>query len=95
VIHVQSSPLSNREEENVDAINVKDPTVGMLNVDQVADRLGLSKQSVYRAAARGTLPSRRWNRKLIFLESDLKQFFHTLPMRPVTQPVSGRKARDE
>jgi excisionase family DNA binding protein len=67
--------------------------VRMLTVPEVAKRLGLKPQSVYRAAARGTLPARRWNRKLIFLASDLNEYIEALPMRPATQPVSGRKAK--
>jgi excisionase family DNA binding protein len=68
----------------------EDTTVAMLSAAEVAMRLGLSKQSIYRAAARGRLPARRWNGKLVFLVPELNRFFESLPARPVTQSASGR-----
>lgn len=38
----------------------------VLNVDQVADLLGLGKNTVYEAAGRGEIPHRRVGRRLIF-----------------------------
>jgi excisionase family DNA binding protein len=38
----------------------------VLNVDQVADLLGLGRNTVYEAANRGELPHRRVGRRLLF-----------------------------
>ncbi len=38
----------------------------VLNVDQVADLLGLGRNTVYDAANRGEIPHRRIGRRLIF-----------------------------
>lgn len=38
----------------------------VLNVEQVADLLGLGRNTVYEAASRGEIPHRRIGRRLIF-----------------------------
>lgn len=41
-------------------------TPDVLNVDQVADLLGLGRNTVYDAANRGEIPHRRIGRRLLF-----------------------------
>lgn len=41
-------------------------TAEVLNVEQVADLLGVGRNSVYEAANRGEIPHRRIGRRLIF-----------------------------
>jgi excisionase family DNA binding protein len=41
-------------------------TAEVLNVDDVADLLGLGKNTIYEAANRGEIPHRRVGRRLIF-----------------------------
>jgi len=41
----------------------------VLNVDQVAELLGLGRNTVYDAANRGEIPHRRVGRRLIFCRS--------------------------
>lgn len=41
-------------------------TADVLNVDQVADLLGLGRNTVYEAANRGEIPHRRVGRRLLF-----------------------------
>jgi excisionase family DNA binding protein len=70
--------------------------VRMLSVEEVAKQLGMNRQSVYRAAARGSLPSRRWSGRLVFLAAELNQFIQSLPAREATpRRASGRKASGE
>jgi excisionase family DNA binding protein len=56
-------------------------TVAMMTAAEVATRLGVSKNSVYRAAKDGRLPARRWSRKIVFLVPELNRFFESLPKR--------------
>jgi excisionase family DNA binding protein len=65
----------------------EDKTVAMMTAAEVATRLGVSRQVVYRAASNGLLPARRWNRKLVFLVRELNTYFESLPARP-TKPLA-------
>jgi excisionase family DNA binding protein len=62
-----------------------------LTVEDVARRLGWTRQVVYRAAATGRLPARRWRGRIVFLENDLRTFFRQLPPLEVTYAPNGRK----
>jgi excisionase family DNA binding protein len=71
----------------------EDKTVAMMTTAEVAKRLGMSRHAVYRAAATGRLPARRWRRNLVFLVADLNEHFTSLPKVTTTPPVSGRKPK--
>ena len=46
----------------------------VLNVEQVADLLGLGRNTVYEAANRGEIPHRRIGRRLIFSRSAVMEW---------------------
>jgi excisionase family DNA binding protein len=46
----------------------------VLNVEQVADLLGLGRNTVYEAASRGEIPHRRIGRRLIFSRSAVMEW---------------------
>jgi excisionase family DNA binding protein len=46
----------------------------VLNVDQVAELLGLGRNTVYEAASRGEIPHRRVGRRLIFSRSAVMEW---------------------
>jgi len=46
----------------------------VLNVEQVADLLGLGRNTIYDAAARGEIPHRRIGRRLIFSRSAVMEW---------------------
>lgn len=48
----------------------------VLNVDQVAELLGLGRNTVYDAANRGEIPHRRVGRRLIFSRAAVMEWLH-------------------
>jgi excisionase family DNA binding protein len=68
----------------------------VLTVKQVATMLGITPAAVYQAAARGRLPARRWNGRVLFLASEFDEFLKALPSRAVTHAATGQPlSRDE
>lgn len=49
-------------------------TAEVLNVDEVADLLGLGRNTIYDAASRGEIPHRRVGRRLIFSRTAVMQW---------------------
>jgi excisionase family DNA binding protein len=68
--------------------------VRMLTIDEVARQLGRTRESVYRAAVKGSLPARRWGGRIVFLAAELNEFIQSPPARETAQAVGGRKASD-
>ncbi len=55
------------------------PPTEVLNVDQVAELLGLGKNTIYDAANRGEIPHRRIGRRLIFSRTAVLQWLQGKP----------------
>src|ERR1051326_9089723 len=53
----------------------------VLNVDQVAELLGLGRNTVYDAANRGEIPHRRVGRRLIFSRTAVMEWLQGKPAR--------------
>jgi excisionase family DNA binding protein len=53
----------------------------VLNVHEVARRLGWTKLQTRRAIERGQLPARRWGRRVVILREDLEAYLRSLPLR--------------
>lgn len=51
----------------------------VLNVEQVADLLGLGRNTVYEAANRGEIPHRRVGRRLIFSRTAVLEWLQAKP----------------
>lgn len=51
----------------------------VLTVDQVAEMLGLGKNTVYEAASRGDIPHRRVGRRLIFSRTAVLDWLQCKP----------------
>ena len=51
----------------------------VLNVDQVAELLGLGRNTVYDAANRGEIPHRRVGRRLIFSRTAVMEWLQGKP----------------
>jgi predicted DNA-binding transcriptional regulator AlpA len=67
-----------------------------LTTRQVAQRLNMTPAAIYQAAARGRLPCRVWNGRLLFLAAELDEFLRALPARAVTHEATGKKrTRDD
>jgi excisionase family DNA binding protein len=54
-------------------------TAEVLNVDQVAELLGLGRNTVYEAAGRGEIPHRRIGRRLIFSRAAVMEWLQEKP----------------
>ncbi len=59
-----------------DSSEVSEVSAEVLTVDQVADLLGLGRNTVYEAANRGEIPHRRVGRRLIFSRSAVMQWLN-------------------
>ena len=49
-------------------------------VPQLAKMFNLSETQIRRLVYTGKLPARRWGKRIIFLEDDLKEYFKNLPL---------------
>ncbi|WP_346236931.1 helix-turn-helix domain-containing protein [Niabella insulamsoli] len=54
--------------------NTKEPDCDLMTVDEAADFLHLSKQTVYQDNAAGKLPSMKKGKRVYFLKSDLIKY---------------------
>ncbi|WP_457601081.1 helix-turn-helix domain-containing protein [Hydrogenivirga sp.] len=50
----------------------------LYTVKDVAQILGVSEYHVRRLTYKGKLPGRKWGKRIIFLEEDLKEYFKSL-----------------
>jgi excisionase family DNA binding protein len=51
----------------------------MFNIPEVAQRIGRSEEATRRLIERGSLPARRFGRRIVVLADDLEAFARTLP----------------
>lgn len=49
------------------------------NIAQMMSRLGICRDAVYRAIRSGQLPTRKFGKRTLVLESDLEAFIGSLP----------------
>ncbi len=52
--------------------------VKIYTVKDIAKMLGVSEYHVRRLTYSGKLPGRKWGKRIVFLEDDLKEYFRTL-----------------
>ena len=53
----------------------------MIGTAEAARLLGLSRSALYQRVARGTVPGRKFGRRLVFVRDELEGFVRRLPMR--------------
>jgi len=71
----------------------------LLNIKEVAERLGIAQQTIYNGISRRTLrpfPIRpkRWGRKVLFDSLDVEKFIDALPYSE-TNPLDGVSSVDK
>jgi len=52
-----------------------------LSIPEVARLLGRTETATRRAIERGTIPSRKWGRRVVVLAAELDTFLQSLPIR--------------
>ena len=52
-----------------------------LSIPEVARRLGRTETATRRAIERGTIPARKWGRRVVVLAVELDAFLQALPIR--------------
>ena len=52
--------------------------VKIYTVKELANILGVSESHVRRLTYQGKLPGRKWGKRIVFLEDDLKEYFKAL-----------------
>ena len=71
------------------------PSARLLNTTQAAERLGVSRSTLYRLVKRGLIPARRNGRHYYFVEADLyrvtEQAADTPHREPRPKPTSTRR----
>lgn len=60
-------------------MNKANPAPEVMSVDEVAELLGVARDTVYDAAGRGEIPHRRLGRRLIFSRVAVMEWLHGRP----------------
>lgn len=58
------------------------------SVKETAEALGVTERAVWQRIARGQLPFRRWNRRVIIPTDELERFLATLPGCTAEEAIS-------
>ena len=53
----------------------------VIGTAEAARLLGLSRSALYQRVARGTVPGRKFGRRLVFVRDELEGFVRRLPLR--------------
>jgi len=69
----------------------------LLNIREVADRLGIAQQTIYNGLSRRTqkpfpIPPKRWGRKVLFDSRDVDNYIDSMPY---ADPLDGVSSVDK